>query len=325
MSGKRKDGITIDPTIFEEQPSSEAVASLFGNVDPSKIIQIQLDEIIDFHNHAFKVENDEQMQELIESIREIGIQQPLLLWRPDTGNKYECISGHRRKFAAKQVGLDTVPAILLTCDKETAEIIMVDSNNQREEISISEKAKAYKIKNDAIKKKPEFRFETFGRSLDIIANDSKDSARKIARYIRVAALPDIYLNYLDSKDLSLMAAVQLVELDNEQLDMLNIYCEDGVFPSEEQAKELRHLAEMGELNNNSIKDVLNINSSSDVEDVIDKANRKEKARQQRFSVATKAIWPKDIDHYIPLAERENLLKELVLEWYNKQKMKQEEA
>lgn len=324
MSGQRK-SLNLDPTMFVEPPKSEAMSELFGNIDSSKVTQINLEDIVDFHNHAFKVEHDEQMQDLIESIRELGIQQPLLLWLPNDSDKYECVSGHRRKYAAKCVGLTSVPAIILNCDKETAEIIMVDSNNQREEISISEKAKAYKIKNDAIKKKPEFSFESFGRTRDIIAKDSKDSAAKIARYIKIAVLPEVFLNYLDEKKLTLMAAINLVSLKDEQLDMVNIYCEDGIFPSEEQAKEIRDLAESDELTNDAIKDILNINGSSEYEDPIDKANRKEVARMKKFTAATKSIWPKDIDNYIPLGDREELLKELVMKWYNEKRMEAEEV
>ncbi len=169
--------------------------SLFGNDNPNGITEISVSALIDFKNHPFKVKNDEKMADMIESIKEYGVLTPIIV-RPKNNN-YEVISGHRRKFACKQLGITKIPSIIKDLNDDEATILMIDSNIQREEILPSEKAFAYKMKLDAMKRQGKRTDLTCGqvdhklkgkRSIDILAEETDESRKQIQRFIRLTNL-----------------------------------------------------------------------------------------------------------------------------------------
>ena len=188
-----------------------------------QVQQIPIDELHPFTNHPFKVVDDEAMTRTVESIAQFGVLAPLIARpRPD-GDGYEIISGHRRQFAAKMAGLETLPVIVRDMDDDAATILMVDSNLQREHISPSERAFAYKMKMDAMKR-------TAGRppkenprqvvgnfeTADLIGKESGESGRQVQRFIRLTNLIPELLDMVDEKKVSFNPAVELSYLSHEQ-------------------------------------------------------------------------------------------------------------
>lgn len=177
-----------------------SVDALFG-VDTTKnetmVQMLSIAELHEFPTHPFKVLNDEKMQETIESIKEFGVLVPIIV-RPDTiQGGYQILAGHRRTYASKQIGMATIPALIRDVDDETATIIMVDSNLQRENLLFSEKAFAYKMKLEAMKRKvgrPQKNCSQVGnnfsgeKSIDAMAQEVGESKNQIYRYIRLTEL-----------------------------------------------------------------------------------------------------------------------------------------
>ena len=153
-----------------------------------KIMEVPVEDIQEFKNHPFRVRNDEQMSELVKSVSENGILVPVLVRPHPNGHGYEMISGHRRKYAAQQLGYRKVPVIIRVMNDEEAIIKMVDSNLQRERISYSEKAFAYKMKNDAMKRtagRPRSQIDhnlKGKRTVEIIAEETGESPKQVQRY-----------------------------------------------------------------------------------------------------------------------------------------------
>lgn len=179
---------------------------------------IDIADIEPFKNHPFSVNDDEEMEELVSSIAKNGVLTPIIV-RPINGGKFEVISGHRRLHASKILEFTQIPAIIRQMDIDTATILMVDSNLQREHIKPSEKAFAYKMKLEAVKKlsSPGRYGEKKGRSLEIVANSSSDNARQIARYIRLThCTPDV-LELVDTGKLNKTLASQDVSYLSENL------------------------------------------------------------------------------------------------------------
>ena len=226
-----------------------------------KVDELPLDELKPFKDHPFKVMEDEEMERLKESIRESGVLIPALA-RP-TENGYELISGHRRLAACRALGMETMPVIVRNLTDEEAIITMVDSNLQREHILPSEKAFAYKMKYDALKRSPGRPSKKTGqlgakyRTDQEIANDASDSARQIQRYIRLTNLiPDI-LNLVDEGRIALTPAVELSYLNNHEQEVLNeIMSCDELTPSLSQAQRLRRLSEDYTLTDSGISQIM---------------------------------------------------------------------
>ena len=218
-----------------------------------QVQQIPIDELHPFTNHPFKVLDDEAMTRTVESIAQYGVLAPLIARpRPD-GDGYEIISGHRRQYAAKLAGLDTLPVIVRQMSDDAAVILMVDSNLQREHILPSERALAYKMKLDAMRrsggrpsKENVSQIGTQKRSDQIMAEELGESRNQIQRFIRLTNLIPELLDMVDEKKISFNPAVELSYLDeSQQRDFLEAMQDTQNAPSLSQAQRLKKLAQEG--------------------------------------------------------------------------------
>ena len=239
---------SVDDLFSTEEERAEARLEKVVNLSPA--------EISDFPNHPFKVRMDEAMREMTESVKQYGVLVPALV-RPKRSGGYEMVAGHRRKKAADLAGLAEIPCIVRQLTDDEATIIMVDSNLQREQILPSEKAFAYKMKLDAMKRQGQRTDLTFGppgqkSSRDELADSSPDSSRQIQRYIRLTHLIPEILELVDNsvlKDpemlqIALRPAVELSYLrKEEQADLFAIMDEMDCTPSHAQAIKMRQMSE----------------------------------------------------------------------------------
>ena len=217
-----------------------------------QVQQIPIAELFPFKNHPFKVLDDETMQRTVESIQQIGVTNPLIA-RPRPEGGYEIISGHRRQHAAQLAGLDTLPVIVRQMDDDAAILLMVDSNLQRESILPSERAFAYKMKLEAMKrtsgrpsKENVSQIGTQKRSDQIMAEELGESRNQIQRFIRLTNLIPELLDMVDEKKISFNPAVELSYLDEaQQRDFLEAMNDTQNFPSLSQAQRLKKLAQEG--------------------------------------------------------------------------------
>lgn len=217
-----------------------------------QVQQIPIGELFPFKNHPFKVLDDEAMTRTVESIAQYGVLAPLIARpRPD-GDGYEIISGHRRQYAAKLAGLDTLPVIVRQMSDDAAVILMVDSNLQREHILPSERALAYKMKLEAIKNqgaRSDLTSAQVGRKLeaaDIVGQEAGDSRNQVHRFIRLTSLIPELLDMVDEKKIAFNPAVELSYLDeSQQRDFLEAMNDTQNAPSLSQAQRLKKLAQEG--------------------------------------------------------------------------------
>ena len=213
-----------------------------------QIQQIPLAELHPFTNHPFKVLDDESMQRTVESIEQYGVLSPLIA-RPRPEGGYEIISGHRRQHAAQLAGLDTLPVIVRQMDDNAAVLLMVDSNIQRENILPSERAFAYKMKLEALKKqgaRSDLTSDQLGQklwSVEQVANDAGESKTQIQRFIHLTNLIPELLDMVDEKKIAFNPAVELSYLDEaQQRDFLEAMQDTQNAPSLSQAQRLKKLA-----------------------------------------------------------------------------------
>ena len=228
-----------------------------------QVRKIPIDDLHPFTNHPFKVLDDEAMTRTVESIAQYGVLAPLIARpRPD-GDGYEIISGHRRQYAAKLAGLDTLPVIVRQMSDDAAVILMVDSNLQREHILPSERAFAYKMKLEAIKNQgarsdltsPQVAAKF--RSDDAVAKDQGISGDTVRRYIRLTNLIPELLDMVDEKKISFNPAVELSYLDeSQQRDFLEAMQDTQNAPSLSQAQQLKKMAQQGEFSYEKAFDVM---------------------------------------------------------------------
>lgn len=226
------------------------------------VVMLDPNKISDFPNHPFRIEDNEEMEKMIESIRQIGVKLPVLV-RPKKDGNYEMVSGHRRNFAAKKAGLNEIPAIIREMTDEEAIVIMVDSNIQREKILISEKAFAYKMKMEALKKQGKRNDLTscqVGAKLradEKIAEHSDDSARQVQRYIRLTELIKELLDMVDIGKISFNPAVEISYLSKEEqymlLDCIKRY---DATPSQSQAIFLKKLSQENKLTTEKMEEIM---------------------------------------------------------------------
>lgn len=231
-----------------------SVEELLGVANEEVATEIELNQIQSFRNHPFKVWDDEKMQDLVNSIRENGILTPVLV-RPIDNNKYEMISGHRRMHAAGLLQMNVIPAIIRDMSDEEAVVKMVDSNIQREELLPSEKAFAYKMKLDAMKRQAgrpaknnsgQFDQNLAGRvSRDILAKEVGESSKQIQRYIRLTELQPKLLDLVDSKRLNFTVAVDISYIDKEIQNWLYDYIDANGTIIPNQVKTLRKAIDSG--------------------------------------------------------------------------------
>jgi ParB family chromosome partitioning protein len=239
-----------------------------------QVQQIPIDALHPFTNHPFKVLDDEAMTRTVESIAQYGVLAPLIARpRPD-GDGYEIISGHRRQYAAKLAGLETLPVIVRQMSDDAAVILMVDSNLQREHILPSERAFAYKMKLDAIKNQgarsdltsPQLAAKF--RSDDAVAKDQGISGDTVRRYIRLTSLIPELLDMVDEKKISFNPAVELSYLDeSQQRDFLEAMNDTQNAPSLSQAQQLKKMAQQGDFSYEKAFDVMGQEKKSEKDTV----------------------------------------------------------
>lgn len=247
-----------------------------ASVTKEVIMKIPISVITDFPNHPYKVRDDDDMNELVESIKTRGLIQPILV-RPIEGGKYEMVSGHRRKRAFEIAGIEKISARVQELTRDEATLVMVDSNLQREEILPSEKAFAYKMRLDAMNRRgerydltcsPEGNMLRGKKTVDLFAEETGDSKNQIYRYIRLTNLISPLLKLVDEKQIAMRPAVELSYLseDAQRWVFEAIEYADAT-PSHAQTLRMRKFAEQGKL-------------SKDVIDAImdeEKPNQKEKS------------------------------------------------
>ena len=254
------------------------------------VIPIPLDQIDDFPNHPYKVRDDDKMKELSESIKTYGVSQPVIVRKKEDG-RYEMISCHRRKFASQLAGKKDIMAIVKDLTDEEATILMVDSNeNQREEILPSEKAFAYKMKMEGMKKqagrpgKDNLRpVVTDLNTADKIGKDNEESGRKVFRYIRLTELIQEILDMVDEKKIAFRPAVEISYLsEDNQYVLLDVMQFSDIKPSLAQAIHMKKLEQEGKLDTEKIEDLMSQEKPNQVE--------KLKFNAERFE----SVFPKNI-------------------------------
>ena len=249
------------------------------------VVDIPLSEISDFPNHPFKVRMDEAMMEMAGSIKRYGVLVPCMV-RPKEGGGYEMVSGHRRKMASELAQKDTMPCLVRDLTDDEAIIIMVDSNLQRESILPSEKAFAYKMKLDAMKRQtgrrskdngvPVGHDSSSGKSREILASNSPDSNTQIQRYIRLTYLIPSLLDMVDEGKIAMRPAVELSYLpENEQTTLHEMMELEDCTPSHAQTIKMRQFSENGKLTEEVILSIMQE----------EKPNQKEQFRMPRERIS----------------------------------------
>ena len=225
------------------------------------IKDIPLGELHPFPDHPFGVRDDESMEQTVESIREYGVLVPAIA-RPREDGGYEIIAGHRRKHACELAGLTTMPVIVRDIDRNTATIMMVDSNLQRENILPSERAKAYKMKLDAIKRQGKRHDLTSTQpvqklSVEQVAEEAGTSREQIRRYIRLNELEPELMQLVDEGKIGMTPAVEISYLKpDEQKLLIETIDSEQATPSFSQAQRMRRLSQEGKLNDDAVLDIM---------------------------------------------------------------------
>ena len=242
------------------------VSELLGVTNEESAIDIEIEKIRPFRNHPFKVLDDDKMQDLVESIRINGILSPVLI-RPIGNDIYEMVSGHRRMHAAEFLGMDTIPAIIREMTDDESTIAMVDANIQREALLPSEKAFAYKMKMDAMKRQAgRPRKENSGQndqnyfgkvSRDILAEETGESSKQIHRFIRLTELIPPLLDYVDQKRIQFTVAVEISYISHEIQKWLYEYIKDNGAIKLNQVSLLRAELQAGAFTRAKMIDLLN--------------------------------------------------------------------
>lgn len=228
-----------------------------------RVMMLPVSELHDFPGHPFQVRDDEEMEKLAESITQHGVLMPGLV-RPRAAGGYEIVAGHRRKFASMKAGIREMPVIVRDMDDDTAVILMVDSNVQRENVLPSEKARAYKMKLDAIKRKAGrpskensagIRQNLF--SIQKIANDAGEGKTKIQQYIKINDLIPELLEMVDGNEIKFNPAYELAFLrPEEQAVLYDILQAEEVTPSLSQAQRLKRASQEGRLSEQDIAAIM---------------------------------------------------------------------
>ena len=255
----QKKGVNVSLTSYDDIFSTEQDRTAPVT---EEIRSVPLSQLHPFKDHPFKVLDDDAMSETVESVKQIGVVVPLIA-RP-TEDGYEIVSGHRRHHAAELAGLETVPVLVREMDDDSAVIFMVDSNLQRENILPSEKALAYKMKMDAMRRQAgrpskENPRQVVGNleTADVIGQESGDSGRQVQRYIRLTNLIPEVLDMVDQKQIAFNPAVELSYLKpEEQQDFLEAIDMTQTAPSLSQAQRIKKLSQEGACTADAICDVM---------------------------------------------------------------------
>ena len=232
----------------------------------SKPSALLTDDLYPFPNHPFRMYTEEKMREMVESVTEFGIISPIIVRPNPTGEGYEIVSGHNRVEACRRANINQIPAIIREIDDDTAIILIVVSNlRQREKLLPSEKAKAYQMKMDALKRQGSRTDLTSShdgtklRADAIVAQQSGDSRNQVQRFVRLNSLTPALLNMVDEGKLALTPAVEISYLDSADQEIVQEILErDQVSPSLSQAQKLRKLADTNKINDKEIDKVLTV-------------------------------------------------------------------
>lgn len=244
---------------------------------PPRAEFLPIDKLRPFENHPFRVKDDDEMEQLVFSVLTQGLLTPIVVRATET-DEYEVISGHRRLRACQKAGIETVPALIYSMDRDAAIIALVDSNLHREHLLPSEKAFAYRMKMEAMSHQGKTCGQVGHKSRDSLSDD--ESGRQIQRYIRLTYLIPEILQMVDEKKIALTPAVELSYLtESQQRDLLETMESEDCTPSLSQSQQLKKLSQSGELSMDRILELLQQ----------PKANQEEKLR---FDL-------KDIRHYFP--------------------------
>lgn len=282
----------------------QSVDELLGVPEIAGTQEVEIGRIHAFPNHPFKVLDDEKMDTLVDSIRENGILNPVIV-RPDQSGNYEMISGHRRLHAAKIVGLKKVPAIVKEMSDDEAIIKMVDANIQREEILPSERAFSFKMKMEAMSRQGQCNDLTSGQNVpkltsDVIGEENGMSGRQVKRYIRLTELIPELLECTDNKKIGLVMAVDLSYLDEQVQKWVYEYFKENGFLKPVQVEALKNYSNLSNVTQFSVISIMN-----------DALPKKSKESKLSFSA-------KKLDKYFPpqysTKERENIIIQLLEQW-----------
>ncbi len=280
-----------------------------------RVQSLPLDKLVPFPNHPFKVRDDEKMLETVESIRERGVLIPILV-RPQNDGTFQIVSGHRRCHASLLAGKTEIPAIVRDMDDDTAILLMVDSNLQREELLPSEKAFAYKMKLDAMKRqgqRTDLTSAQFGRKLDgkesreLLAEQTGESRNQISRYIRLTYLVPDLLDHVDNKTMAFNAAVEISYLTEPEQKML---CEaierEECTPNLNQARRLKQFSQDGKLDAN----------------VMDAIMTEEKPIEDKLVLKGDVLAKYFPKSYTP-SQKQKVIVKLLEDWHKRQTRQQE--
>ncbi len=256
----KPNGPNISLTPYDDIFSTEQSRS---GTAPETIQKIPISDLFPFKDHPFSVVDDKRMMEMVESVKEFGIMVPLIA-RPLDGGGYEIISGHRRKHACELAGIEEVPVLVRNLDNDEATILMVDSNlQQRDDIPLSERAKAYQMKMDALKHQGKRLDETSRQvvgkleTAEIIGQSTGESGRQVQRVIRLNNLVPDLKDMVDDKRLAFTPAVELSYLnEQEQQALASTLEETQNTPSLSQAQRIRKLSENGGVTKETLDDIL---------------------------------------------------------------------
>ena len=278
------------------------------------VVRLPLTDLHPFPDHPFQVRDDEEMRETIQSVKEYGVIVPAIV-RPREEGGYEIVAGHRRKYACEQAGLDTMPVLIRNLDRDAATIIMVDSNLQRENILPSERAKAYKMKLEAIKRqgaRNDLTSDQVGQkskwSIEQIAEQAGESKSQVQRYIRLNELSPELLQMVDEKKIAFNPAYELSFLKPEEQQMLVTTIDyEQATPSLSQAQRMKKFSQAGRLNEDSMLAIMS-----------------EEMKPEKFSLTfdgdrIRKYFPKS---YTPL-QMENTIIKLLEAWQKKRQRSQE--
>ena len=278
------------------------------------VVRLPLTDLHPFPDHPFQVRDDEEMRETIQSVKEYGVIVPAIV-RPREEGGYEIVAGHRRKYACEQAGLDTMPVLIRNLDRDAATIIMVDSNLQRENILPSERAKAYKMKLEAIKRqgaRNDLTSDQVGQkskwSIEQVAEQAGESKSQVQRYIRLNELSPELLQMVDEKKIAFNPAYELSFLKPEEQQMLVTTMDyEQATPSLSQAQRMKKFSQAGRLNEDSMLAIMS-----------------EEKKPEKFSLTfdgdrIRKYFPKS---YTPL-QMENTIIKLLEAWQRKRQRSQE--
>lgn len=302
---------SVDDLFSSEESRQEAQAE--------KVIHVPISEVSDFEKNPYRVKQDNELMEMVQSIKQVGVHTPCLA-RPKPDGGYELLSGHRRKLASTIAGVGTLPLIVREMDDDTATILVVDGNIQRETITFSEKARAYKMKLEAVKRKagrPASKnysqvgnnFET-KTSIEEMAMKQGESKNQIYRYIRLTELVPPLLQMVDDKKMAFNPAVELSYLPEElQTELLDVIELEERTPSLSQAQRLKKAVQEGKLDRNGIELVLG----------------EEKPQQNNFTIKNTELEKRypPIKKYTSRQREELIYKALDLYFKRKERIKQE--